>query len=352
MDTFRHIVESATDYAMIFFDEQGLIRSWNPGARHIFGYGAEEALGNHFSMLFPEDDRRDNIPASELHKAKSEHCVNDTRWLVRKGGDTFWAEGSTHAVRDAGSIIGYSKIVRDASERRRLEQLLERSNEEKEKFAYTVSHDLKEPLRTVRSYTELLQRRYSGRLDKDADDFMQFILDGVSRMDRLLADILAYSRAGRHDKTHPEPTQAANVVQWALMNVDGVAKQTSATITWDPLPMVLADQNQLMTVFQHLLMNALKFRSADAPRIHISAEREGTSAWLFMVRDNGVGMEQDQTERMFGIFKRLVGRDVPGTGIGLAICRKIVEAHGGHIWIESEPGKGSTVKFTLPAYED
>jgi chemotaxis family two-component system sensor kinase Cph1 len=129
-------------------------------------------------------------------------------------------------------------------------------------------------------------------------------------------------------------------------------KQTSATMTWDPLPTVYADQNQLLTLFQHLLTNALKFRSHEPPHIHVSAEPAANKLWLFQIRDNGIGMEQDQTERMFGIFKRLVGRDVPGTGIGLAICRKIVEAHGGHIWIESAPGQGSTVKFTLPGYED
>jgi light-regulated signal transduction histidine kinase (bacteriophytochrome) len=171
-------------------------------------------------------------------------------------------------------------------------------------------------------------------------------------MDNLLQDITRYSQAGRHDKTRPEPTQAANVLQWAMMNVDGMAKLSSASITWDPLPMIVADQNQLASLFQHLLTNALKFRSAEAPHIHISAERESANRWLFKVRDNGIGMEQEQTERMFGIFKRLAGRDVPGTGIGLPICRKIVEAHGGRIWIESAPGRGSTDKFTLPAYEN
>lgn len=352
MDVSRYIVDSATEYALIFCDPDGIIRSWNAGAHKIFGYEAEEIVGQNSSILFPEQDRRDRVPEAELRQASAEGCASDTRWLVRKDGAEFWAEGATNAVRANGALIGYAKIVRDASERRRLEQLLERSNEEKEKFAYTISHDLKEPLRTVRSYVELLQRRYKDKLDPDAAEFIQFAIEGVQRMDKLLADILAYSQAGRHDKTRPEPTQAANVLQWALMNVDGMAKQTSASITWDPLPTVYADQNQLAKLFEHLLTNALKFRGSEPPRIHISAERDNGERWLMKVRDNGIGMEQEQTERMFGIFKRLAGRDVPGTGIGLPICRKIVEAHGGRIWIESAPGKGSTVKFTLPAYED
>jgi PAS domain S-box-containing protein len=347
MDASRYIVESATEYALIFCDAEGVIRSWNPGARQVFGYDAAEAVGQSWSILFREEDRLDRVPEAELRQATSEGCASDTRWLVRKDGKQFWAEGVTNVVKEDGSVIGYAKIVRDASERYRLEQLLERTNEEREKFAYTVSHDLKEPLRTVRSYVELLQRRYRDKLDADATEFMQFITDGVVRMDRLLQDILAYSQA----KTKPEPTQAANVLQWALMNVDGMTKQTSATITWNPLPAVFADQNQLAKLFEHLLTNALKFRGPEPPHIHISAHRESPDRWLFKVRDNGVGMEQEQTERMFGIFKRLVGRDVPGTGIGLPICRKIVEAHGGRIWIESAPGKGSTVHFTLPAHE-
>jgi PAS domain S-box-containing protein len=352
MDCSRHIVESASDYAMIFVDSEGVIRSWNPGAVRVFGYDAEEAMGKHLSEFFTDEDRRDGIPENELTKAGSGQRVSDARWLVKKDGVKFWSEGTTDAVRDGGALIGFAKIVRDASERQRLEELLERTTEEKEKFAFNISHDLKEPLRTIRSYTELLERRYKGKLDSDADEFLLFITDAVSRMDKLIADILAYSQAGRHDKTRPQPTQAANVLQWALMNVDGLAKQTSASITWDPLPMVFADQNQLMSLFQHLLTNALKFRGAEPPRIHVSAERNGSDQWLFQVTDNGIGMEQEQTERMFGVFKRLAGREVPGTGIGLAICRKIVEAHGGRIWIESAPGQGSTVKFTLPAYED
>ena len=351
MDASRYIVECVTEYALIFCDADGVIRSWNPGARKIFGYDASEAIGQSWAVLFPDEDRRDRVPQAELRQTGAQGAVMDARWLVRKDGTKFWSEGTMNAVREADAVIGYVKIIRDASERLRLEQLLERTTEEREKFAYTVSHDLKEPLRNIRSYVELLQRRYKDKLDDDANEFVQFITDGVIRMDSLLQDITKYSQAGRHDKTRPEPTQAANVLQWALMNVDGMAKQSSASITWDPLPTVLADPNQLVSLFQHLLTNALKFRSSEAPRIHISAEPDGTQHWMFKVRDNGVGMEQEQTERMFGIFKRLVGRDVPGTGIGLPICRKIVEAHGGRIWIESAPGKGSTVKFTLPTYE-
>jgi light-regulated signal transduction histidine kinase (bacteriophytochrome) len=170
-------------------------------------------------------------------------------------------------------------------------------------------------------------------------------------MGQLLNDIVAYSRAGREDKTRMEPTQSVNVLQWAIMNVDGLAKQTGAVITWDPLPTVVADQAQLATVFQHLLTNGMKFRSGEPPNIHISAQQTQDRMWEFSIRDNGVGVDPEYLERVFGVFKRLASRDVPGTGIGLAICRKIIEAHGGQIWMESQAGQGATVKFTLPAHE-
>jgi light-regulated signal transduction histidine kinase (bacteriophytochrome) len=302
-------------------------------------------------MLFRAEDRESGVPDAELRAAESLPHANNCRWLVRKGGEVFWAEGVTTAVRDgAGILNGFAKIARNASERRRLEQALERSNDELQRFAFTISHDLTEPLRTVRSYAELLSRRYKGQLDSDADEFIEFMVDGTKRMGQLLNDIVAYSRAGREDKTRMEPTESANVLQWALMNVDGLAKQSGAVITWDPLPMICVDQAQLASLYQHLITNSIKFRSEEPPKIHISARRDG-DMWEFALRDNGIGVAPEYHERVFGVFKRLAGREIPGTGIGLAICRKIVEAHRGRIWMESEPERGATVKFTLPAHD-
>jgi PAS domain S-box-containing protein len=349
-DVYRAIVEGTTTYAIFFIDPEGLILSWNPGAQNIHGYSEQEVLGQHLAILYRQQDRTAGIPEAELHSAAERGSAEERRLLQRKDGSEFWAEGVLTALRGAsGELLGYAYIARDASERRRLEQALERTNEEMQRFAFTVSHDVQEPLRNVGSFAELLARRYKGQLDKDADEYLKFIIDGVNRMSQLVKDVLAYSQAGRQDRTRPEATEAGNVIQWALMNVDTMAKQTGAVITYDALPVVRVDQMQFATVFQHLLTNAMKFRSEQPPRIHVSARPAERSHWEFAIQDNGVGIPPEQTERVFGIFKRLVGRDVPGTGVGLAICRKIVEAHGGSMWIESEPGRGSAVKFTLPS---
>jgi PAS domain S-box-containing protein len=321
------------------------------GAEQVFGFTEAEAIGQLYTLLFRDEDRNAGVPQAEMRMAESAGCASSNRWLVRKSGEAFWAEGTTTAVRDTtGVLAGFAKVARNASERQRLEQALERTNDELQRFAFTIAHDLTEPLRTVRSYAELLARRYKGQLDTDANEFIDFMVDGTKRMGQLLNDIVAYSRAGREDKTRLEPTDAASVLQWALMNVDGLVKETGAVVTWDPLPTVSADQAQLMALYQHLLTNAIKFRSAEAPKVHLSAQRSGDTLWEFSLRDNGIGVAPEYHERVFGVFKRLAGREVPGTGIGLAICRKIVEAHGGRIWMDSQAGQGATVKFTLPAH--
>jgi PAS domain S-box-containing protein len=352
--TARHdstVVRTIQQYALYMLDANGLIVSWNPGARTVHGFEPDEIMGQHFSVLYTEQDRGSNVPENELRLAAAEGTADDTRWLVRKGGEPFWAEGLTAVVKShGGQVLGYAKVTRDATERRKLEQQLERSNDELQRFAYTVSHDLQEPLRTVRSYAELLSRRYTGKLDSDADEFIHFMVDAAGRMTQLLKDLLAYSQAGRPDRTQPEPTQASNILQWAIMNVDRLVKESGAVITHDPLPMVEADQTQLSQVFQNLLGNSIKYRSPEPPKIHLSARRlDGFHE--FSVTDNGIGVDPEHHERIFGVFKRLHGKDVPGTGIGLAICRKIIESHGGQIWIESRLGEGATFKFTLPAYD-
>lgn len=347
----RVIVSSTRHYALFMINAEGLIVHWNPGAQAIHGYEPAEILGRHFSVLYPDEDRDKNVPDSELRIAAGDNFADDTRWLLKKSGERFWAEGITTAVRNRmGELTGFAKVTRDATERRRLESQLERSNDELQRFAYTVSHDLQEPLRTIRSYAELFGRRYAGKLDSGADEFIRFMTDAAGRMTQLLKDLLAYSQAGRPDRTVREPTSSANVLQWAIMNVDRLIKETGATITYDVLPMVEADQTQLSQLFQNLLGNAIKYRRAEPPGIHISARRAG-EMYEFSVKDNGIGIETEHHERIFGVFKRLHGKEVPGTGIGLAICRKIVESHGGKIWVDSEAGKGSTFHFTLPAHD-
>lgn len=225
---------------------------------------------------------------------------------------------------------------------------LQRSNTELEQFAYVASHDLQEPLRMVGSYTQLLSRRYKGKLDADADEFIAFAVDGVTRMQRLINDLLQYSRVGTKGR-EPEPTDSTVVLERALANLGMAIEDNKATVTHDPLPVVMADDRQLEQLFQNLVGNAIKFHGVEPPRIHIRAERSN-GCWMFAVKDNGIGIEPQYFDRIFQVFQRLhTMKEYPGTGIGLAVCKKIVERHGGRIWVESEPGKGTSFQFTMPA---
>ncbi len=224
---------------------------------------------------------------------------------------------------------------------------LQRSNEELQQFAYVVSHDLQEPLRVVASYVQQLAERYQDKLEAEANELISYALDGAKRMQQLIVDLLAYSRI---DTTGQEfaPTDCEGVLQRVLSDLRVAIEESGAEVTHDPLPQVMADNVQLGQVLQNLLGNAIKFRSQEPPRIHVSARQEGQQ-WVFSVRDNGIGINPRYAERIFGIFERLHPRtEYPGTGIGLAICKKIVERHGGQIWVESEPGKGAAFFFTLP----
>ena len=230
---------------------------------------------------------------------------------------------------------------------------LKRSNEDLEQFAYVASHDLQEPLRMVTNYLQLLQNRYQSQLDPKAQDFIQIAVDGAVRMHQLIGDLLTYSRVGTAGKPFA-PTNANEVLKNALMNLKIAIEESGARIGSDPLPTVKADPVQLTQLFQNLIGNAIKFRSEKPPEIHVSARRsrkeDGTFDWEFSIRDNGIGIPAKDFERIFLIFQRLHTRErYPGTGIGLALCKKIVERHGGRIWVESKPGQGATFYFTVPA---
>jgi signal transduction histidine kinase/FixJ family two-component response regulator len=235
-------------------------------------------------------------------------------------------------------------------ERRRLEaarQVLQRSNEELRQFAYIASHDLQEPLRTVASFTQLLVSRYGNVGGPDAAEFVAYIVDGVERMSSLINDLLQYSSTGASRTIPSEPTSAEGALAEVLFALSAAIDRSGAGITYDPLPHVWLEKRALIMLLQNLIANSIKYRGENPPRVHVSAERAGSN-WKFSVRDNGIGIPAEYKERIFGIFKRLHGKEIPGTGIGLAICQRIVQWHGGEIWVESEPGAGSTFFFTLP----
>jgi len=255
---------------------------------------------------------------------------------------------------EAGGKVRVIGIDRDITDQRRTEaklnatlEELKRSNRELEQFAYVASHDLQEPLRTVTSFIQLLKQRYEGRLDSDADEFIGFVVDGVGRMRQLINDLLTYSRVQTRGGEFA-PTDSGAVMEQTLVDLKAGIVDSGAVVTCDPLPTVLADVAQLRQLFQNLVGNAIKFRGQQPPRVHVSAEPRGDE-WVFSVRDNGIGIASQYNERIFQIFQRLHTRsEYKGTGIGLAVCRRIVERHGGRIWVESEPGKGSSFFFTLP----
>ncbi len=258
---------------------------------------------------------------------------------------------------EEGILKGGVIVIRDVTAQRRASEELElkakelaRSNSELSQFAYVASHDLQEPLRMVTNYLQLLQRRYGGRLDADADEFIGYAVDGALRMQRLIHDLLAYSRVGTRGRAF-EAVELGGILEKAKTNLKLALEESGAEIKSDGLPQVQGDATQLIQLFQNLLANAIKFRGDESPRVHVSAQQED-GEWIVEVADNGIGIDAGQADRIFLLFQRLhTRREYPGTGIGLAICKKIVERHGGRIWVESEPGQGSRFRFTLPQWD-
>jgi PAS domain S-box-containing protein len=345
------IVESSDD-AIIGTNLNGEITSWNKAATRLFRYSMREAIGKPITMLEPSELQDDSPPALN---GKSGGGVKHFETIrLRKNGSRVDVSVTVSPILDAeGTVIGASTIARDVTARRRAEELarraedLARSNADLEQFAYVASHDLQEPLRMVTGYCDLLQRRYKGKLDGDADDFITFAAEGAQRMQELVRGLLEYSRVGPHARIDA-PLDSNVALKRAVANLQVAIEESGAVVTHGRLPTVLADRTQFEHVFQNLIGNAIKFRGDETPHIDIRAVRDN-GMWRFSVRDNGIGIDSQYAEKVFAIFQRLHGRGkYPGTGLGLAICKKIIERHGGRIWFESEPGKGTTFYFTLP----
>ena len=348
-ERYRLLVDGVKDYGIFMLDTDGRVTTWNQGAQRQKGYGASEVLGRESSIFYPKGERAARKDLKLLETALREGSVRDEGWRERKDGSRVWAEVVITALRDPhGTLLGFSNCSRDLTERKKAEEDLRRSNAELQQFAYVASHDLQEPLRMVASFTQLLAQRYRGKLDKDADEFIGYAVDGAKRMQHLIEDLLAYSRVGTRAK-EPRLCSTADLVRDAVRQLAIAVQENSAVVSYSNLPEIVGDDLQLTSVFQNLIGNAIKFHAPGIPpAIEISAARSGAE-WIFSVKDNGIGIEPRHFERVFQVFQRLQTREShSGNGIGLAICKKIVERHGGRIWLESEPGSGTTFYFALP----
>jgi PAS domain S-box-containing protein len=352
---YRGLLEAAPD-AMVVVNQSGEIVLVNVQAEKQFGYRRDELLGQKVTNIIPvgfaerliADDLRSPEDASAQQIGTGIELI-----ARRKDGSEFPIELMLSPLRNAeGTLV--TAAIRDISVRKKAAVVLlqkvdelNRSNEELGQFAYIASHDLQEPLRMVASYTQLLSRRYKGKLDAEADEFIAFAVDGASRMQRLIQDLLTYSRVASKGRAL-RPTSSEDALRHALTNLRGSIEGSGALVTHDPLPAVLADEMQLTQLFQNLVGNAIKYQKSGIPHVHVAAAMNGDKRWIFAVKDDGIGIDPQYFERIFGMFQRLHKREeFSGTGIGLAICKKIVERHGGSIAVESELGQGTTFRFTL-----
>lgn len=353
------IVESSND-AIIGKTLDGIITSWNKGAEKTYGYIPNEIIGKPISLLCLPDQKEELENIIEKVK-KGEYIDNHETTRLRKDGKKIHVSLTISPIRDSqGTINGAAIIARDITEQKKYKEALAQRaselikiNEELEKFAYVASHDLQEPLRSVSSYVQLLQKRYKEKLDKDANEFINYAVEGAKRMYTLINDLLTYSRIGSNHNALKK-VNFQNVISIVIKNLEKLIHENKARINIiSEMPVIAANEFQMVELFQNLISNAIKFKKSNIPVIIEIFAKHKKDAWLFSVKDNGIGIAEEYSERIFGIFQRLHGRDTyPGTGIGLAICKKIVEQHGGQIWVESKLGEGSVFYFTLRAAAD
>lgn len=346
---YRELVQNANS-VILRWRSNGEIVFFNEFAQSFFGYRNDEVLGKPVSMLVPETDSAggDLTTLVQSIVEHPEQFVNVTNENICKDGRRVWMVWTNKPVyAQNGQVMEILAVGSNISERKMMEDELRRSNAELEQFAYVASHDLQEPLRAMAGMVQLLQKRYQGQLDERADEYIAHIVEAANRMGNLIQALLTYSRI--HRSVQPiELVDSSQCMQTALKNLEVSIKENHAVVTAESLPHVYADAVQLTQLFQNLIGNGIKFRGEEEPHVHISATKL-KDAWQFSVRDNGIGIEPQYFERIFLIFQRLHTRgEYSGTGIGLALCKKIIDRHGGQIWVESESQRGSTFHFTLP----
>jgi PAS domain S-box-containing protein len=356
-EKFRACFEGASQ-PILGIAKDGRIVLVNRRLEEMFGYSRDELLGQPVALLYP--DHRIATYRARIERAFADPSIgteedpNGERAFRRKDGSEFpYTAGVSHVDLPDGPILfgminDISESKKAADELKRVNEELRRSYTELEQFAHVASHDLQEPLRMVTSYLQLIERRYNDRLDDDGREFIHFAVDGAKRMKALIKDLLEFSRTGTNSANY-QMVEAGLLLENALSNLKTAIEESKAQITVDPLPAIVVDPVLFTQVFQNLIANAIKFQNDTAPRVHISAQRQGRD-WIFSVKDNGIGIEPHHRDRIFRIFERLHNSEqYSGSGIGLAITRKIVERHGGRIWVESQPGTGSTFHFSISA---
>jgi hypothetical protein len=367
---FRSLLEAAPD-AMIISGEDGVISLVNSQVETLFGFRREELIGRNIRLLVPDWTSYASAPGAA--RAAFPKSLIELR-AIRKNGEYFPVEISLSPLQTEEGLL-LTSAIRDITERHRADEAirelnmtleqrvadrtqellkaneaLRQSNDDLNQFAYAASHDLQEPLRMVSLYSQMLQRRYGDKLDLDADEFISYIVGGAKRMELLLKDLLTYSQAASSSEGPAQPVDCVSAMRRVVLNLQASLEQNGGVVTWGALPTVNAHEIRLVQLLQNLVGNAIKYRSADPPKIHIAAElRDPEQDWMFCVQDNGIGISPEYSQEIFGIFKRLHGHAYPGSGIGLAICQRIVETYGGRIWVESSLGQGSRFYFNLPA---
>ena len=344
-----------TPDAIYILDREGRFVYANTETQRVLGRNSDAILGHNLDEFFPanigETMRQNNASVMETKTPRimeEQMLTHDHRLRTFLAGKAPWQDSD-------GQVVGVVSISQDISarkgieeERERLLRDLRRSNEDLAQFSYIVSHDLQAPLRMVRSYTQLLDQRYKGKLDDTADQFISVILNGAAGMDQLIRSLLQYAQAGEAP-IQQAPVRIEGILDGVLSNLKPLLEESGAEVTHDSLPTIVGDPVQLLQLFQNIIGNGIKYARANiTPRIHLFVDQTTPQSYRFAVRDNGVGIDAKNYDRIFAPLKRLHGQEIPGTGIGLAICKKIVDRHGGQIWVESQVGKGSTFYFTLP----